>query len=69
MVELARRISDRSIQLLEMVVKEMTTFRDIRPSRLASAIVYISRQEESANMKLQSYGGWCRELEIMTEHT
>ena len=52
-IELARRISDRCLQLLEMVVKEMTVFRDIKPSKIANAIVFISRQEESFNMKMQ----------------
>jgi hypothetical protein len=45
-VEMARRISDRSITVLEFTIKEMPIIREIKPSIVAAAIVYIARQEE-----------------------
>ncbi len=66
-VEMARRISDRSITVLEFTIKEMPIIREIKPSIVAAAIVYIARQEEIQNMKKQGVvNNWCKELEGLT---
>lgn len=51
-----------------MAVKEMTSIRDIKPSKIACAIVFISRSEESVAMKM-NYNGWCKELESLTGYS
>jgi hypothetical protein len=46
MVEVARKVNDRVTTNLETVVKELTAFRNKKPSQVAAAIVYQSRKDE-----------------------
>jgi hypothetical protein len=44
-VEIARKITDKTNQLLDFIVKESTHFRNKRPSEIGASIIYCARKE------------------------
>jgi hypothetical protein len=59
--EVAKKVSDKALSVLELLVKNMNLFINQRASLLGTAIIYTARKEMNMD--------WTNELETMTRYS